>query len=112
MMMPLILFGLLYGGLVIASSILLLRERHLSAWLMLAGSVTTTVSGIALHILPRMMTVNGTPPNMRIYLAVSGFSALGGLAFAIGLLLHALRRRGQAARIAELELILNSRDTP
>lgn len=107
---PWILFGLLHGGLLIASSVLLLRERHHSAWLMLAGSVTTAVGSIASHLIPLVMTFNGSSPTMQVYLAVSALSALGALIFAIGLLLHVLQRRSQAARIAELELILNSRD--
>jgi hypothetical protein len=109
-MIPWILFGLLHGGLLVASSVLLLRERHHSAWLMLAGSVTTTVGSIASYLIPLMMTFNGASPTMQIYQAVSALSALGALTFAIGLLLHVLQRRGQAARIAELELILHSRD--
>lgn len=109
-MIPWILFGLLNGGLLIAASVLLLRERHASAWLMLGGSVTMALGSIASHLMPLMSNFNGTSQTMQFYLAVSALHGLGSLIFAIGLLLHVLHRRGQTARIAELELILNSRD--
>lgn len=100
------LISLLLGGLQITSAVILLRERGYGPWLMLVGSGITVVANVAVRI---MMLVMSSSNKFQTFTAVSSFSILGSLLFGIGLLLHALQRRGQGNRIAELEAILASR---
>lgn len=99
------------GALNITSAVILLRDRHVGPWLMLAGSGIALVGQVA-STLCQIFLIR--PGNFKIewFTAIGAFSALGTLLFAIGLLLHALHQRGKANRIAELEAILASRDHP
>ena len=98
---------LLIGSLQIIASVLFLRERHIGPMLMLAGAILSLLAGIGI----RVMVVYMAPVsdfNPAISPAISALGFLGSLLFFIGLLLLALHRRGLAARITELETILNS----
>lgn len=107
------LMSLLSDGLLIASSILLLRERHPSAWMMLAGSSISVVALGASYILPIVLSSSGKSSSaFKSIYSISALSSLGHLIFCIGLLLFVLHRRGLAKRVAELESILASRDKP
>lgn len=106
---PWFLAALLICGLHIASAVILLRERHAGPWLMLAGSAISLVGQAGVMVLQLFpLRRNGGIDFQRIQ-AASAFSALGALMFAIGLLLVALHLRGRANRVAELEMILQSR---
>lgn len=96
------LFSLLLGGLQITAAVLLLRERGSGPWLMLIGSVISTVGNVAIQIFPTLIS-DGPYATLR---ALYSFITFGSLSFAIGLLLHTLRRRALGNRIAELEAIL------
>jgi hypothetical protein len=91
----------------ITSAVMLLNERHFSAWLMLAGSCISVIGQICTIALPFFRMSSGNP-NFEIYYAISAFTNLGYLLFAIGLLLHSLRLRAKSNRIQELEAILAS----
>ena len=90
-------FGLLIGCTQLAASVLLLKERHPGPWLMLAGAVISTLGGATSHALVIHANLRGTfdAHNIlpKLLAALSVVSALGMLAFAIGLLLHACHRR-------------------
>jgi uncharacterized BrkB/YihY/UPF0761 family membrane protein len=95
----------------IIAAVLLLRERHIGAWLMFSGSVITLIGSLILQagfsFLFERMGIR-SPSYESIITVVSSFTYLGAFLFAIGLLLHALRLRGRADRIAELEAILQA----
>jgi hypothetical protein len=91
----------------ITSAVVLLRERHVSAWMMLAGSCISLLGQTGAMVYPRFMM--GTGNFIVEYVqAIYAFSALGALLFAIGLLLQAFRQRSKSNRIQELEAILAS----
>lgn len=110
---PWLLLSLVIIGLNITSAVLLLREKHAGTWLMLAGGGVSLL-GTLVHFVVQMMMVL-QPQRMMVELAIKwltpagALASLGSLVFAIGLLMHALRERGKASRIAELEAILQSR---
>ncbi len=93
-------FGLLLGCTQLAACVLLLRERHPGPWLMLAGAVVSTLCGATSHALIIHASLRGsfnaTSILPKLLAAVSVFSSLGTLAFAIGLLLYACHRRSLA----------------
>lgn len=101
------LFRLVVGGSQIVSAILLLRERHVGPRVMLCGGILSLIAGLGHSVLMSGLTPQKT---IRFIEVGSYVSALGMLLFAAGLLLFALHRRGQSARIAELEMILSARD--
>jgi hypothetical protein len=105
-------FALLFGGLQITASILLLRERGIGPWLMLIGAVISVGGHVASQVFVVFFLNSGRlgiGSRGQILSVISGFSALGSLLFVGGLLLFALTRRSLAQRIAELESILQSR---
>ena len=111
--LPWLLISFVLAALHITSAVILLRERHSGPWLMLAGSATALLGQIASMVVQAfLMQSRSGPPPVAWLSATSSLSSLGSLLFAIGLLLHALRQRGKANRIAELEAILNSRSNP
>jgi uncharacterized BrkB/YihY/UPF0761 family membrane protein len=96
----------------IISSVLLLREKHIGPWLMLAGSVITLIGSLVMRVgfaffLDRIGMHLST--YQWVFTAISAFSYFGSFLFGLGLLLYALRQKGRADRIAELEAILHSR---
>ena len=107
-LVPWLLISLAIAALHITSAIILLKERHLGPWLMLTGSAITLVGQVGSMMIPLSLLRRGVFKSEWTY-AISAFTSLGAFLFAIGLLLHALRQRGKANRIAELEAILNSR---
>lgn len=97
-------------GLCIVSAVILLKERHLVVWLMLAGGVlylSGVIANSAVGLVQRMgkLSVDQLMQWFRVFGAVchGGF-----LLFAVGLLLYALRQRAKANRITELEAIIAS----
>ncbi len=104
---PWFLTTFIIGGIYITTAVILLKERHFSAWLMLAGSCISLLGQIGSMAISFNL-MNSGKPNFEFIIAISGFSYLGALLFAIGLLLHALHLRGKSNRIQELEAILAS----
>lgn len=105
-----LLFTLIVSAAHITSACLLLKERGAGPVLMLIGSAIALIGGSAVHIwviLQNAGLVDSSFSN-RIFEMLSPLGALGWLLFAIGLLLFALRRRSQTARIAELEAIIEA----
>jgi hypothetical protein len=109
-LIPWFLLSILVAGMHIFSSVILLKERHIGAWLMLVGSVVTILGEVGSIVVQFVAMRNlGSFGNWQWLTAIAGISGLGALLFAIGLLLHALHQRNKTNRIAELEAILNSR---
>jgi hypothetical protein len=108
-MVPWLLASLVIGALHITSAVILSKERHLGAWLMLAGSVVMLLGQIAQFAI-QIAIASGSVNVERIHLmaVTSSVSNLGGLTFAVGLLLHALYQRAKIHRVAELEAIIAS----
>jgi hypothetical protein len=109
---PWFLVSFIITALHIAAAVILLKERHSGPILMLVGSAITLlgqIGGAVVQVF--LMRTNFRPESYQWITATSALSSLGALLFAIGLLLHALRQRGKANRIAELEMILNSRNS-
>ena len=100
-------FALLTGSLQIIASVLLLRERHIGPILMLGGGILSLLAGTGTQVMVIIMNHTGNFKT-EILTAISALYAFGSILFFIGLLLFALHRRGLAARITELETILNS----
>jgi hypothetical protein len=107
-MIPWFLISLVLWALNITSAVILLNERHSGPWLMLTGSGIALVGQIGSRLLIFTLRTNNFKTDW--FAAMGALSSLGALLFSIGLLLHALHQRGKANRIAELEMILNSRD--
>jgi hypothetical protein len=97
------LIALVLGALQITAAVLLLPERGSGPWMMLIGGGMTVTVHIAEPLLARLQSSSN--PYSAIY-ALTSFATLGSLLFGVGLLLHALQRRAQGNRIAELEAIL------
>lgn len=108
--MPIVwsLFSVALGSLSITASIFLLKERHIGPWMMLAGSIFTLTGQIGSSVLQFLMFQSNDMGRIQWMMASGSFASFGALIFGIGLLLHALRQRGKADRIAELEAILRS----
>lgn len=109
-MVPWILVSIIVTALNVISAVVLLRERHLGAWLMLAGSATYLLGQFGSFVVQiAFMTGNRLAVgNMQFMMAFPAVSALGSLLFAVGVLLHALHQRAKANRITELEAIIAS----
>jgi hypothetical protein len=101
---------------VIISSVMFLRERATGAWLMLAGAATALIGFTVPQLIYVAISFLGAgrvsaPVESLMYYSIwTWLSTAGTLLFAIGLILVAIRRRGLADRIAELERLLNSRN--
>lgn len=93
----------------IIAAVLLLREKHIGPWLMLAGAVVSLMGALAHPFIAFFSSLAGRIDLMSTYMALAGLGYFGALLFGIGLLLHALNQKGRADRIAELEAILHSR---
>lgn len=107
--LPWFLSSLLLVCLQIASAVILLKERHVAPWLMLAGSGMALI-GQTGSLLVQAFLMGSGRFRMEYVMATSAFATLGHLLFCIGLLLHALHQRAKADRIAQLEAILESRN--
>jgi hypothetical protein len=110
-MLPWFLATFVIGGMYITAAVLLLKERHFSAWLMLAGSCIALIGQMG-PMFFRFVMVSSANFKPEHLLAISAFGSLGALLFAIGLLLHALHQRSKSNRIQELEAILASLQKP
>jgi len=97
----------------ISASAFFLRERSAGPWLMLVGSVV-----FAICLLPKAIYVSisffGVATNAMLegvmYFTIWNWLAISAsMVFSIGLILTALRRRGLAKRIVELETLLEAR---
>lgn len=103
------LVGLTISGILIYGSILLLRERHSSNWLMLAGAIVTALSRLSSPVVQflgarNMITFN----EVSLFLITSMVPLVGMFLFASGFFLHALRQNQLLTHIQKLETILNS----
>lgn len=108
-----LLTAILISALSITASALFLRERSAGPWLMLIGSII-----FALCLLPKAIYVSisfsGVSTNAMLegvmYFTIWNWLAISAsMVFSVGLILTALRRRGLANRIAELETLLEAR---
>lgn len=110
-MVPWLLTAFVIGAMHITSAVILLRQRHISAWLMLAGSCIALIGETGVMVFQYLMASSG---NFKIenLVAITTFASLGTLLFAIGLLLHALHLRSKSNRIQELEAIIASLQKP
>lgn len=110
------LTSILVHVLVIISTVLFIRERATGAWVMLAGAATALIGFTVPQIIYVAISYLGagrvSPPieSLMYYSVWTWLSTGGALLFAIGFVLVALRRRGLANRITELEMLLNSRN--
>ena len=102
------LIGLLLVGIQITAAAFLLGEGGRGPWMMLVGAGVSLLGQLARWILTIVNPEIAGGSSYSIYLILSSFSIFGLMLFSIGLLLHALRRRGLGNRIAELEAILAS----
>lgn len=75
---------------------------------MLGGGVVSMMGQVGWWILPMYCRSVGVTTPIEFYYIGSAAIALGAVIFSIGLLLHALRLRGQGNRVAELEAILTT----
>ncbi|MEO5912784.1 MAG: hypothetical protein ABIS50_01015 [Luteolibacter sp.] len=95
--------GLLSMAIQIAACVLLLRERSAATWMMIVGTVISTLGKLgSLTSLVTWWRMTGQGYYTIVYATVS----FGSLLFLAGLLLYAMQRRALAHRIAELEAIL------
>jgi hypothetical protein len=109
---PWFLASFIVAALHIAAAVILLKEHHSGPILMLVGSAIALIGQVGSAVLQIVLIRNNSlAETIQWITATSAFSSLGTILFAIGLLLHALRQRGKANRIAELEAILNSRNS-
>jgi len=109
-LVPWFLISVIIIALHVISALILLKERHAGPMLMLAGSAISLLGQISSMVVQVFM-MRGGPPNIKWLTATSSGASLGAILFSIGLLLHALHQRAKANRIAELEAILNSRNS-
>lgn len=106
---PWFLLYFVTAALQITAAVFLLKERHMGALLMLVGGIVMLLGQLGNFALSfALMMGRFGSPNTLVFTAVSAVAGLGCLLFAIGLLLHALRQRSKANRIAELEAIIAS----
>lgn len=108
--LPWFLSSLLLTSLQIASAVILLKERHVAPWLMLAGSAMALIGQTGSLVIQAFLMGSGHL-QIQYMIATSSFATLGHLLFCIGLLLHALHQRAKADRIAQLEAILESKNS-
>ena len=108
-----LLTAVFISALSITASAIFLRERSAGPWLMLTGAIV-----FAICLLPKAIYVSisffGAETNALLegvmYFTIwNWLSISASMVFSIGLLLIALRRRGLARRIAELETLLEAR---
>lgn len=108
-------FSIVYCSLQVLAAILLLRERGVSASIMLAGSILYAVAVLGSRLVLVLNNAGIFELNpasmMRNFNVLNTVSALGGLLFVAGLILHALRRRALTTRIAELEQIIAAQNS-
>ena len=103
------LFTLLVSACNIYAATLLIRERSLGPALMLGGAVLAAVGSLGTHGILLTSNWAGQPVSTVWMRVSSALGAFGWFCLSLGLLLFAIRRVSQAARIAELEAILEAR---
>lgn len=118
-----LLTSVLISLLCLIASVILLRERAAGPWLMLAGSILALIGTAVpqgLYVMESFAAnssgaIYEVSPEIKSLMYFTVWDWLGTSAwflFSIGLLLVALRRRALARRIAELELLLATRENP
>lgn len=112
-----LLTSIAVGLVLIAASALFLKERSAGPWMMLVGAIATLVGKSTPQTIRLIMdsadSVEGVSPAIEdlMYKSVwTWLAVLGGIFFAAGLLLIAIRRRGLDKRIKELETLLQTKD--
>jgi hypothetical protein len=110
-MLPWLLITFLIGAIHITSSVILLRQRHISAWMMLTGSCIALLGQVGFKAY-EMLWFGGRDFIPEYLLVISAFTNLGALLFAIGLLFHVFQLRSKSSRIQELEAIIASLQKP
>jgi len=108
-----LLTAVFISALSVTASAIFLRERSAGPWLMLTGSIV-----FAICLLPKAIYVSisffGVATNDMLegamYFTIwNWLSVSASMVFSVGLILTALRRKGLAKRIAELETLLEVR---
>jgi len=108
-LLPWLVISSLIGALNITSAVILLKERHLGAWLMLGGGMVSLLGQIWLFVIQITMMIGSPDPRrFQLITVISSVCYLGGLLFSVGLLLHALYQKSKANRVSELEAIIAS----
>lgn len=102
-------------SLVMGTGVILSRAGSPYRWLILAGAALFGVTGphstvvLALRLLDWIVG----EPQLRLWQKVDGIANIAGLIlFLLGILLQCLRQKGEVARIAELEAILQDQQRP
>lgn len=108
-MLPWFVISGMVAALNITSAVILLKDRHIGAWLMLGGSGVSLL-GLVGHFSMQIVMLLGTADSGRIKLftVMSSVSYLGAVLFSVGLLLHALYQKSKTNRVTELEAIITS----
>ena len=104
-----LLFNLVVTAVNFYAACLLFREGGPAPWLMLSGSVLSAIGGIGSTGLVAYCNMTGSNFPNPLFRILSPVGALGWFLLSLGWLLFALRRRSQAARITELEAIVEAR---
>lgn len=93
-------------GLQIWTAVLLLRKGDGGARLMLAGGIMAFIGPLTIWLFLYDLRDGNVYTQLTYYFFGVLISVSGSFIFCTGLLLHALHRRGQHRRAAELEAIL------
>lgn len=108
-----LLTAVFISALTITASALFLRERAAGPWIMLTGAIV-----FAICLLPKAIyvsisffgvTTNEMLEGLMYFTIWNWLSISASMVFSIGLVLTAIRRRGLAKRITELETLLGAR---
>lgn len=102
------LFAIAIGGVNIYAACLLWRERGIAPRLMLSGAILAALGGIGANGMWLYQSVTSSDFLQTAFQVLSSLSGLGWFLLSLGWLLFALRRRALAARIAELEAIVEA----
>ena len=104
-----LLYGVVVGGANIYAACLLWSERGIAPRLMLSGAILAALGGIGANGMWLYQSVTSSDFLQTAFQVLSSLSGLGWFLLSLGWLLFALRRRSLAARITELEAIVEAR---
>ena len=110
-------FVLVNGGLMVTASAILMKGRPPGTLAMLLGSILFLLNGLFVRVFWILQFSKGPSGGLpshtvgRILSISHAIGLLGAGLFGAGLVFYALRRRSLAARIRQLESILESRNS-
>lgn len=108
-LLPWLVVSVVLAALNITAAVILLKDRHLGAWLMLAGCAVSLLGQIGHFVMQfTVMTGKFDSGQFHLFAVMSSVTYLGALVFSAGLLLHALYQQSKGKRVAELEAIIAS----